>query len=605
MRSDTVAKLLYDLRHRPAGFEPPAAGTTIVIDEAGMLNTADLHQLINHTDTHGWRPRSSATHTNSTPSARGGMFDELCATGLTIELDQLHRFTHDWEAAATLQLRRGDASVLNDYADHRAIIAGSFDEHLAGVVNEWRWHQTMNTTLAVTTTRNDDVNALNDAIQADRLERGDLDAATATPLSIGVGHPGDVITTRRNDRRLITSTGDIVRNRDRWTINSITADSGLVVTSLDGDRTGTLPADYVTEHVHLGYAATEHGAQGETAHASLTIVTDATTNRGLYVGATRGRNTNLILTVADDRDHALQRLTHIITNDRTDLPATVQRRHLLQDQTQPRPTRKPRCDIPDWFNGVYADARTEALQLRSRADKKEDAQVQRQRAATEAESELPTAETAHAPFAQSVAASRQRVTAAANAKRSAWWRPKRSVGSVADPLRSDWRRRLPLSWRQTINSTRPLSRPDQRRSESITSTGPSMATATVSPPIRRSTVGTTMTARPREPKDDSLQSRRGCDGPTGTTSEGTTSTIYRRPFPSPSPSSPTFFVRASRPTTPADQHRWQNIAPRRNYRQGSNGRLSVPPSRFELQRRASRLPMRSTTASWLFGRAWA
>ena len=161
-------------------------------------------------------------------------------------------------------------------------------------------------------------------------------------------------------------------------------------------------------------------------HASLTIVTDATTNRGLYVGATRGRNTNLILTVADDRDHAIERLTHVITNDRSDLPATVQRRHLLQDQTQPRPTRKPRCDIPDWFNGVYADARTEALQLRSRADKKEDAQVQRQRATTEAESKLPTAETAHAPFAQSVAASRQRVTAAANAKRSAWWALERS-----------------------------------------------------------------------------------------------------------------------------------------------------------------------------------
>ena len=167
MRSDTVAKLLYDLRHRPARFEPPVAGTTIVIDEAGMLNTADLHQLINHTNTHGWRLALVGDPHQLHAVGRGGMFDELCATGLTIELDQLHRFTHDWEAAATLELRRGDASVLNTYVEHGAIIAGTFDEHLAGVVNEWRWHQTMGTTLAITTTRNDDVHTINDAIQAD------------------------------------------------------------------------------------------------------------------------------------------------------------------------------------------------------------------------------------------------------------------------------------------------------------------------------------------------------------------------------------------------------------------------------------------------------
>ncbi len=402
MRSDTVAKLLYDLRHRPAGFEPPIAGTTIVIDEAGMLNTADLHQLINHTDTHGWRLALVGDPHQLHAVGRGGMFDELCATGLTIELDQLHRFTHDWEATATLQLRRGDPEVLNTYAEHKAIIAGTFDEHLAGVVNEWRWHQTMNTTLAITTTRNDDVHTINNAIQADRLQRNDLDTTTTAPLSIGVGYPGDVITTRRNDRRLITSTGDTVRNRDRWTINTIHPDGALVVTSLDSDHIVTLPADYVTEHVHLGYAATEHGAQGETAHASLTIVTDATTNRGLYVGATRGRNTNLILTVADDRDHALQRLTHIITNDRTDLPATVQRRHLLQDQKQPRPTREPRCTIPDWFNGLYEETRANALRLRRAVDDRDAQRAMQSQRVVEARRLLPEATAAHTPFANGV-----------------------------------------------------------------------------------------------------------------------------------------------------------------------------------------------------------
>jgi conjugative relaxase-like TrwC/TraI family protein len=399
MRSDTVAKLLYDLRHRPAGFEPPAAGTTIVIDEAGMLNTADLHQLINHTDNLGWRLALVGDPHQLHAVGRGGMFDELCATGLTIELDQLHRFTHDWEAAATLRLRRGDPSVLNTYAEHGAIIAGTFDDHLAGVVNEWRWHQTMGTALAITTTRNDDVHTINNAIQADRLQRNDLDTTTTAPLSIGIGYPGDVITTRRNDRRLITTNGDTVRNRDRWTINAIHPNGALGVTSLDSDRTVTLPADYVTEHVHLGYAATEHGAQGETADASLTIVTDATTNRGLYVGATRGRNTNLILTVADDRDHAIERLTHVITNDRTDLPATVQRRHLLNEQEHQRPPRTSRCEIPDWFDDIRAKALRDAQMLRRFADVRTEERAEYSRSVAEAKLSLPGARAAHAPFA--------------------------------------------------------------------------------------------------------------------------------------------------------------------------------------------------------------
>ena len=44
--------------------------------------------------------------------ARGGMFAELCATGRTIELDTIHRFHNQWEAAASLKLRHGDPTGL-------------------------------------------------------------------------------------------------------------------------------------------------------------------------------------------------------------------------------------------------------------------------------------------------------------------------------------------------------------------------------------------------------------------------------------------------------------------------------------------------------------
>src|ERR1700749_1352036 len=49
---------------------------------------------------------------------RGGLLAELCATGRVEQLETLHRFTHPWEAAASLQLRAGDPKALDHYEAH-------------------------------------------------------------------------------------------------------------------------------------------------------------------------------------------------------------------------------------------------------------------------------------------------------------------------------------------------------------------------------------------------------------------------------------------------------------------------------------------------------
>ena len=158
---------------------------------------------------------------------------------------------------------------------------------------------------------------------------------------------GDVVVTRRNDRSLG------IRNRDRWTITTTHRDGSLTVTPLDGDGTVRLPIDYVHDSVRLGYAATEHGNQGVTVDIAYNLVTSTTTSRGLYVGATRGRDTNQLLVVTDTNDptDARDLLDCVLTFDRADVPATAQRRHL--HATQP-PTMAPEpvpvwVDTPDWL----------------------------------------------------------------------------------------------------------------------------------------------------------------------------------------------------------------------------------------------------------------
>src|SRR4030095_6085203 len=57
---------------------------------------------------------------------------------------------------------------------------------------------------------------------------------------------GDLIITRRNDRRLRISATDWVKNGDRWTILNLTETGGLTVQNTRNRRTVTLPAGYVS-----------------------------------------------------------------------------------------------------------------------------------------------------------------------------------------------------------------------------------------------------------------------------------------------------------------------------------------------------------------------
>ena len=357
MRCDTVAKLLHEHTRADRPRQPDwslPAGATVIVDEAGMLATRDLYQLTRLAHQHQWRLALVGDHQQLYAVGRGGMFAELCATGRTIELEQIHRFRHEWEAAASLKLRHGDPTGLRPYVDHGRVHAAPFAEHCDTIARTWITANDRGEHVAITTTTNDHVDEINATVQAHRLIAGQLDA-DYVDLDQHRLYTGDVITTRRNQRLLRTTTGDTVRNRDYWTINAITPDGDLTVTRIDGHGTITVPHTYVTEHVQLGYAATEPGNQSETAAASITLATPATTCRGLYVAVTRGRDDNQLLAVTDTHDlnDAVDLLERILATDRANHPAT-HIRHELATTTPPQPT--PRCAVPGWFADAHHEA---------------------------------------------------------------------------------------------------------------------------------------------------------------------------------------------------------------------------------------------------------
>ncbi len=149
---------------------------------------------------------------------------------------------------------------------------------------------------------NETVRAVNERARAERLQTGATEPGRAVRLADGLdASAGDVVITRRNDRRLCTRNGSWVRNGDRWTLVQVRDDGSVIVRRPEAKYGNTivLPATYAAEHFDLGYAVTTYRAQGITVDTSHLITGPGMTREHLYVGLTRGRETNTAYVITD------------------------------------------------------------------------------------------------------------------------------------------------------------------------------------------------------------------------------------------------------------------------------------------------------------------
>ncbi|MGE3813021.1 MAG: ATP-binding domain-containing protein, partial [Candidatus Nanopelagicales bacterium] len=160
------------------------------------------------------------------------------------------------------------------------------------------------------------VAALNHRARTDRVAAGLVDDTTTVRLADGLqAGAGDLVVTRRNDRRLATAAGGHVRNGTRWTLTAIHADGSADLAALSGtgpEGTGQdrvrVPAHYVRRHLELGYATTIHRAQGLTVDHAHLLATQGMTRESMYVGLTRGRHSNHVYVPVDPLDDGCQHL---------------------------------------------------------------------------------------------------------------------------------------------------------------------------------------------------------------------------------------------------------------------------------------------------------
>jgi conjugative relaxase-like TrwC/TraI family protein len=342
-------------RSTSAGVFALGAGDVIIVDEAGMVTTPKLADVVAVAARNGAVVRAIGDDRQLGAIGSGGALRLLNNEVGAVRLEEVHRFRTEGESEASLALREppagGADTPFHWYLENKRVTAGTTEAMTQDALAGWMADTQAGKTSLLVATDNATVTDLNARAQAARIATGDLIAHTAggtgpitgaTPsvvLRDGLrAYAGDTVVTRKNDRTLQVNQGkDFVKNNDVWTVEKVTADpaTSTVADAAAGEERQritlrhaghrgriTVDAGYLHEHGQLGYAATVHRAQGATVDTAHAILDERTDRAGAYVAATRGRETNrLYVALGDDNEQSVTRdsvLSTITANyDRT------------------------------------------------------------------------------------------------------------------------------------------------------------------------------------------------------------------------------------------------------------------------------------------------
>lgn len=299
---ENTSKWLHEYDH---GRTELRRGQLVIVDEATLADTVTLDRLTGIAAAANAKVLLVGDPHQLQSVDAGGAFALLVDRRADAPaLNEIHRFANEWEKEASLALSRGDVQVISAYARHKRIGEGLTDEMVDAAYVAWRSDCAAGRASILVTESARDVRALNERARAERLLLdGAVDHREAQLVDGCRASVGDVVITRQNDRRIRTTRGGWVKNGDRWLITDIRGDSSVVVKRLGGDgRRTVLPAEYVAEHLDLGYAVTAHRAQGVTVETAHVVVTASTTRENLYVSMTRGRESNIAYVALDQPD---------------------------------------------------------------------------------------------------------------------------------------------------------------------------------------------------------------------------------------------------------------------------------------------------------------
>lgn len=291
IRSYTVASLLQQWSNERSIIPRMNSKSILVLDEASMLGTRQLYDLIEHVSEVGAKLILVGDKMQLPAISAGAPFVSLSDRLGVATLTDIKRQVSEWGRSMVREFADGSVKAgVDALAERGLVFVGKDREEATGkLLADWSKEENLKDVLILAGTH-EDVSWINREAQGIRRAGNFLEGS---PVRVGKQEffVGDRVLFGKNDRKIG------VKNGTLGTIRGF--NSGSIVVDIDSSgKSVFVPQSY--DSVRLGYAITTHKAQGVTVNRSYVLFSDALQSRELtYVQVSRARETTRLFLSKD------------------------------------------------------------------------------------------------------------------------------------------------------------------------------------------------------------------------------------------------------------------------------------------------------------------
>ncbi len=313
MRSDglpavSAARLLSELdRAEYEGEAGLAHGSILLVDEAGMVDSATLARLVSHAERVQAKLVLVGDPEQLGEIEAGGLFGAVADRAEPIQLHEVIRHEHELDREVAKRIREGEGrEALGLYvAENRVTVAPNAEARREAMVRDWNESYEHGEDAMMIAKQNAEVARLNEMARALRKQSGRLGAQE---IEVGEARfaAGDQVITRVNDQRAE------VFNRERWQIAEVDAkERRVVLEGIDQAKRVEVGPEYLSQinpyseapALEHAYAVTTYSAQGSTVDRAFVAADPSMDKQELYVAASRSREQTYLYATPEIQTH--------------------------------------------------------------------------------------------------------------------------------------------------------------------------------------------------------------------------------------------------------------------------------------------------------------
>jgi len=280
IQSQTIHSLLGSIER---GRDRLTSNDVLVIDEAGMVGSRQMHQLVAQAHESGAKLVLVGDSQQLQSVEAGGAFKALAERHGHAEISQIRRQREEWQQLATREFSEGNTNEALERYNKAGLVHQTQTQDAARdiLVQDWAAERKPGRSSAILAYTNADVQDLNARARA--AIRAELGESETIQTAKGAREfaAGDRLVFLKNDRTMN------VKNGSLGTVEQI--QGGELAVQLDGGgRVAFNASEY--EHLDHGYALTVHKSQGATVDRSYVLASEYMDRHAGYVAMSRHRD---------------------------------------------------------------------------------------------------------------------------------------------------------------------------------------------------------------------------------------------------------------------------------------------------------------------------